>query len=71
MKKSKIKAKPTIKKTAHAAHVIDSDGHMRETDEEFIEYMSAGYRARHENPKSPFSRQTKIAYDNAKSFYAL
>src|SRR5688572_22681847 len=26
--------------------VIDSDGHIRETDEQIIEYMSAGYRAR-------------------------
>ncbi len=27
--------------------IIDADGHVRETDEEIIEYMSAGYRARH------------------------
>ena len=26
--------------------IIDSDGHVRETDEEIIEYMSAGYRNR-------------------------
>lgn len=26
--------------------IIDSDGHVRETDEQIIEYMSAGYRAR-------------------------
>jgi predicted TIM-barrel fold metal-dependent hydrolase len=30
------------------AHVIDSDGHVRETDEEIIEYMSPGYRSRRE-----------------------
>src|SRR5581483_11680898 len=28
------------------AHVIDADGHVRETDEEIIEYMSPGYRSR-------------------------
>lgn len=27
-------------------HIIDSDGHVRETDEQIIEYMSVGYRAR-------------------------
>src|SRR5512135_1610004 len=26
--------------------IIDADGHVRETDEEIIEYMSAGYRRR-------------------------
>ena len=26
--------------------IIDADGHVRETDEEVIEYMSAGYRTR-------------------------
>jgi hypothetical protein len=26
--------------------IIDSDGHVRETDAEIIEYMSAGYRSR-------------------------
>src|ERR671914_1441571 len=29
-----------------ARNVIDSDGHIRETDEQIIEYMSSGYRAR-------------------------
>lgn len=28
------------------ARIIDADGHVRETDEEIIEYMSPGYRAR-------------------------
>jgi uncharacterized protein len=28
------------------ARVIDADGHVRETDEEIIEYMSPGYRSR-------------------------
>jgi predicted TIM-barrel fold metal-dependent hydrolase len=31
---------------ATPAHVIDSDGHVRETDEEIIEYMSPGYKSR-------------------------
>ena len=29
-----------------ATRIIDADGHVRETDEEIIEYMSAGYRNR-------------------------
>ena len=29
-----------------SARIIDADGHVRETDEEIIEYMSAGYRNR-------------------------
>ena len=29
-----------------APRIIDSDGHVRETENEIIEYMSAGYRAR-------------------------
>jgi predicted TIM-barrel fold metal-dependent hydrolase len=29
-----------------AARIIDADGHIRETDQEIIEYMSAGYRNR-------------------------
>ena len=28
--------------------IIDSDGHVRETDEQIMEYMSAGYRSRRE-----------------------
>ncbi len=30
----------------NATRIIDADGHVRETDEEIIEYMSAGYRNR-------------------------
>ena len=29
-----------------ATRIIDADGHVRETDEEIIEYMSPGYRNR-------------------------
>ncbi len=37
----------TVKQTANATTtIIDSDGHVRETDAEIIEYMSAGYRSR-------------------------
>jgi len=39
MKNMRNSAKP-------APRIIDSDGHVRETDNEIIEYMSAGYRAR-------------------------
>jgi hypothetical protein len=28
------------------SRIIAADGHIRETDEEIIEYMSPGYRAR-------------------------
>ena len=31
-----------------AKRIIDSDGHVRETDEQIIEYMSPGYRSRRE-----------------------
>lgn len=34
------------RKRATTTPIIDSDGHVRETDEQIIEYMSAGYRAR-------------------------
>ena len=30
----------------NATRIIDADGHVRETDEEIIEFMSAGYRNR-------------------------
>jgi predicted TIM-barrel fold metal-dependent hydrolase len=37
----------TSKKTANGVtRIIDSDGHVRETDEQIIEYMSPGYRSR-------------------------
>ena len=29
-----------------ARRIIDADGHVRETDEQIMEYMSAGYRSR-------------------------
>ena len=44
--KSNAEKKPTGKQRNGATHIIDSDGHVRETDAEIIEYMSAGYRGR-------------------------
>ena len=39
--------KDTLMKNSRSkTHIIDADGHVRETDEEIIEYMSGGYRAR-------------------------
>ena len=35
-----------VKNGKSKARIIDADGHVRETDQEIIEYMSAGYRAR-------------------------
>jgi uncharacterized protein len=35
-----------VKTRKMTTRIIDADGHVRETDEEIIEYMSAGYRAR-------------------------
>jgi hypothetical protein len=35
-----------MKNHSDKTRIIDSDGNVRETDEEIIEYMSAGYRAR-------------------------
>lgn len=35
-----------MKNSRSKAHIIDADGHVRETDEQIIEYMSGGYRAR-------------------------
>ena len=34
------------RKHATTTPIIDSDGHVRETDEKTIDYMSAGYRSR-------------------------
>src|SRR5712692_2410011 len=34
------------KNKADAIRIIDSDGHVRETDEQIMEYMSPGYRSR-------------------------
>jgi len=36
----------TMKPQRSRSRIIDADGHIRETDEEIIEYMSPGYRAR-------------------------
>jgi len=36
----------TVKNGKSKARIIDADGHVRETDGEIIEYMSAGYRNR-------------------------
>ena len=33
-------------KNKNKPRIIDADGHVRETDEEIIEFMSAGYRNR-------------------------
>jgi predicted TIM-barrel fold metal-dependent hydrolase len=38
--------KSNSRKRATTTRIIDSDGHVRETDEQIIEYMSAGYRSR-------------------------
>jgi hypothetical protein len=46
MARSKPKRSPVSKVANGAARIIDADGHVRETDDEIIEYMSAGYRAR-------------------------
>jgi uncharacterized protein len=40
--------KMNSKNRAGAARIIDSDGHVRETDEQIMEYMSTGYRSRRE-----------------------
>ena len=44
--KSRTKHKSAAGKPTSSSHIIDSDGHVRETDEQIIEYMSAGYRTR-------------------------
>jgi len=36
----------TVQKKNSKPRIIDADGHVRETDQEIIEYMSAGYRNR-------------------------
>jgi uncharacterized protein len=40
--------KSNSRERATTTPIIDSDGHVRETDEQIIEYMSAGYRSRRE-----------------------
>src|SRR5258708_32348601 len=37
---------PAMKNHRPKSRIIDADGHVRETDDEIIEYMSRGYRAR-------------------------
>jgi predicted TIM-barrel fold metal-dependent hydrolase len=46
--KSNSQRKPNGKNKPGATRIIDADGHVRETDEQIIEYMSAGYRSRRE-----------------------
>jgi len=41
-------AKQNGKRKANGTRIIDSDGHVCETDEQIMEYMSAGYRSRRE-----------------------
>lgn len=43
---NKPKSASTRNRRSSAARIIDSDGHVRETDAQILEYMSAGYRAR-------------------------
>ena len=35
-----------MKNGTKKTRIIDADGHVRETDEEILEYMSAGYKNR-------------------------
>ena len=46
--KSNSREKANGKIKLGAKRIIDSDGHVRETDEQIIEYMSPGYRSRRE-----------------------
>jgi predicted TIM-barrel fold metal-dependent hydrolase len=48
MKKIPAKLDPSHEGRLEQRRVIDSDGHVRETDEQVIEYMSNGYRSRRE-----------------------
>jgi len=55
-----------------ATRIIDSDGHVRETDNEIIEYMSAGYRARRRRKsftttRGGFMRREKIKLTTEKT----
>ena len=43
-----VRRKSNGKNGAASTHIIDSDGHVRETDEQIMEYMPAGYRSRRE-----------------------
>jgi hypothetical protein len=48
MQKTRTSGKPTVTRNLSPRPIIDSDGHVRETDEQIMEYMSAGYRSRRE-----------------------
>lgn len=46
MDRSRAPGTHAAKNGKHLSRIIDSDGHVRETDAQIIEYMSAGYRSR-------------------------
>src|SRR5215475_11762520 len=46
--KNNSQRRPNGKNKPGATRIIDADGHVRETDEQIMEYMSAGYRSRRE-----------------------
>jgi hypothetical protein len=48
MKKVKNHGRSQDSRNLSARRIIDSDGHVRETDEQVMEYMPAGYRSRRE-----------------------
>jgi hypothetical protein len=48
MKSGKPNRKSISKRPSLRNGIIDADGHVRETDEQIMEYMSAGYRSRRE-----------------------
>jgi hypothetical protein len=48
MQKTRTSGKPTVTRNLSPQPIIDSDGHVRETDEQIMEYISAGYRSRRE-----------------------
>jgi hypothetical protein len=48
MKNGKPNRKSIRKQPSPRNGIIDADGHVRETDEQIMEYMSAGYRSRRE-----------------------
>ena len=43
---TQAQAKSSLRESVSQPPIIDSDGHVRETDEQIIEYMSVDYRAR-------------------------
>ena len=46
--KNNSRRKQNGKNKLGTTRIIDADGHVRETDEQIMEYMSAGYRSRRE-----------------------